>query len=522
MAEKNWYDNLDDAVDVNTSTEPERTRSIGDFAIDTGRSFAQGLSFAQADELEALARALYGKFAEGQDFNTAYDEILKSVRKDIKEFREDFPEVAYPAEIAGNIPSAIGAGARLANLGVKGLKNIATQGGLYGFGASEGDPVERLPDTAVSTAISTGLGKVLPPVTEKAKELIKQEIPLTIGQSVGGGLRKIEEGIKSIPFLGDPIVGAEIRATQGFNKATFRKVLEPLEKYGVNLKKQLKGKTTGNELYKTAENIISNGYEKLKPKLKFPTRVELQSIYDDVILKQADTMPKSVNNQFLQDMDNIVYNNFSPDGSLSGEGFKKIQSGLRQQIKGYLGSGDQVTRNYANSYNAVLDALTDTLVKNNPKYAPQLNDLDFSFKMLNIVGKAVEKGGTKQGTFTPNQLMQASRMADVGKNKKSFRKGEALMQDLATEGQALNLTLPDSGTATRQLLTGGLLNLGGAGAGIDPLMTGLTTGGLISGYSRFGVPTVRDYIYGMGVPSARNVTSGLLSSNVTPEMNIGR
>ena len=521
MAEKKWYEKLDDAVDVNT-TEPERTRSIGEFARDTGRSFFQGLTFAQADELEALARALYGKFAEGQDFNTAYNDILKSVRKDIKEFREDEPFVAYPTEIAGNIPSAIGAGARLANLGVKGLKNIATQGGLYGFGASEGDPVERLPETAVSAGISGTLGKVLPPVTEKAKELIKQGVPLTVGQSVGGGLRKIEEGIKSIPFLGDPIVGAEIRATQGFNKATFRKVLEPLEKYGVNLKKQLKGKTTGNELYKTAENIINNGYEKLKPKLKFPNRDELQSIYDDVILKQADTMPKSVNNQFLQDMDNIVYANFSPDGSLSGDGFKKIESGLRQQINSYLGSSDQVTRNYANSYDAVLDALSDTLIKNNPKYAPQLKDLDFSFKMLNIVGRAVEKGGSKQGTFTPNQLMQASRMADVGRNKKSFRKGEALMQDLANEGQALNLTLPDSGTATRQLLTGGLLNLGGAGAGIDPLMTGLTTGGLISGYSRFGVPTVRDYIYGMGVPSARNVTSGLLSSNVTPEMNIGR
>ena len=518
MAEKKWYEKLDDAVDVDT-TEPERTRSIGEFARDTGRSFLQGLTFAQADELEALARALYGKFAEGQDFNTAYDDILKSVRKDIKEFREDEPFVAYPTEIAGNIPSAIGAGARLANLGIKGLKNIATQGGLYGFGASEGDPVERLPETAVSAGISGTLGKVLPPVTEKAKELIKQGVPLTVGQSVGGGLRKIEEGIKSIPFLGDPIVGAEIRATQGFNKATFSKVLEPLEKYGVNLKKQLKGKTTGNELYKTAENIISNGYEKLKPKLKFPTRVELQSIYDDVILKQADTMPKSVNNQFLQDMDNIVYNNFSPDGSLSGEGFKKIQSGLRQQIKGYLGSGDQVTRNYANSYNAVLDALTDTLVKNNPKYAPQLNDLDFSFKMLNIVGKAVEKGGTKQGTFTPNQLMQASRMADVGKNKKSFSKGEALMQDMANEGQNLNLTLPDSGTATRQLVTGGLLNLGGAGAGIDPLTTGLVTGGLISGYSRLGVPIVREGIYGAGVPSARNITSGLLGNEFAPDIN---
>ncbi len=89
------------------------------------------------------------------------------------------------------------------------------------------------------------------------------------------------------------------------------------------------------------------------------------------------------------------------------------------------------------------------------------------------------------------------------------------MQDLANEGQALNLTLPDSGTATRQLLTGGLLNLGGAGAGIDPLMTGLTTGGLISGYSRFGVSDSKRLHLWHGSTLARNVTSGLLSSNVT-------
>lgn len=520
MAEKNWYDNLDDAIAVE-STEPKRERSVGDFAIDTGRSFFQGLTMAQADEAEALARALYLKFAEGKDFNTAYDEILKNVRKDIDEFREDEPFVAYPAEIAGNIPTAMATGARLAGMGIKGLKNIATQGGLYGFGASEGNPIERLPDTAVSTAISTGLGKALPPVTEKAKELIKQGIPLTIGQSVGGGIRKLEEGIKSIPFLGDPIVGAEIRATQGFNKATFRKVLEPLEKYGVNLKKQLKGKTTGNELYKTAENIISNGYEKLKPNLKFPNRDELQSVYDDVILKQADLMPKSVNNQFLQDMDNIVYANFSPDGSLSGDGFKKIQSGLREEIRGFMSSDNQTTRKYANSYNKVLEALTDTLVKNNPKYAPQLNDLDFSFKMLNIVGKAVEKGGNRQGTFTPNQLMQASRMSDVGKNKKSFRKGEALMQDMANDGQSLNLTLPDSGTASRQLITGGLLNAGGAGVGVDPFTTGMVTGGLIGGYSKLGVPSVRT-LYDKGVPAMRNVLTGNIVDNFTPDFGMNR
>ena len=120
------------------------------------------------------------------------------------------------------------------------------------------------------------------------------------------------------------------------------------------------------------------------------------------------------------------------------------------------------------------------------------------------------------------RVRPASRMADVGKNKKSFRKGEALMQGMANEGQNLNLTLPDSGTATRQLLTGGLLNLGGAGAGIDPFTTGMVTGGLIGGYSRAGVPVVRDLIYGAGVPSARNITSGLLGNEYAPDINMRR
>ena len=116
------------------------------------------------------------------------------------------------------------------------MKNLITQGSIYGAGTGEGT-IERVPDAVTGGAISGALGKALPPITDKAKELIKKGIPLTVGQSVGGGLRKVEEGLKSIPFLGDAIVGAEIRATEGFNKATFKKVLEPLKKYGVNLDK---------------------------------------------------------------------------------------------------------------------------------------------------------------------------------------------------------------------------------------------------------------------------------------------
>lgn len=528
MAEKNWYDNLDDAVDAVTTKTSTKDRSAIEFAGDTGRALAQGLSFGTADEMEAGARALYAKFIEGKDFNTAYNETVKEIRSDISQFREDNPKTAYGTEIAGNIPSGALATVKLAKLGFTPMKNLITQGSIYGAGTGEGT-IERVPDAVTGGAISGAIGKALPPITDKAKELIgrnnifrpSQGVPLTVGQSVGGGIRKIEEGLKSIPFLGDAIVGAEIRATQGFNKATFKKVLEPLEKYGVDLKKALKKETTGNELYKEASNIISKGYEKLKPKLKFPNRDELQSVYDDVILRQADVMPKSVNNKFLQDMDEIVYKNFSPDGSLSGSGFKNIQSGLRTIVRGYSNSTDQVTRNYANSYNKVLEALNNTLVKNNPKYADELTALDFSFKMLNTVGKAVEKGSNRQGTFTPANLMSAVRSSDDSLRKSDVRKGEALLQDMALDGQNINLTLPDSGTASRQLITGGLLNLGGGTAGIDPFITGGLTGGIIGGYSKVGVPSVRT-LYDRGLPAMRNVLTGNITDNFAPDIGMNR
>ena len=509
MAKKNWYDELDDAVTVSETNTNERNRTTGEFARDIGRAVGQGVSFGFGDEFEAFARALYAKFIDGNDFNTAYNETVKEIRDDIKEFREDEPVLAYGSEIAGAIPSSIGAGAKLAQLGVKGLKNPVIQGAIYGAGAGEGNPVERVPDAILGGAVSGAVSKVLPPITEGAKKLIKAGTPVTVGQAVGGGIRKVEQALKSLPFLGDPIVEAEIRATQGFTKTAFREALKPLQKYGINLNKEFKGLETGNQLYAKAEQLINKSYQKLVPKLKFPNQSDLQPIYDDIILKQTEFLPRSVGNTFLKDMDEIVYANFGADGVLTGQGFKNIQSGLRGIIRDFSSDPNKLTRDYGKSYSLVLDALNKTLIKNNPKYAKELQDLDFSFKTLNFtIGKAVEKGGNKTGTFTPSNLMSAIRSADPSLRKSDFRKGEAVLQDLANEGQALNMTLPDSGTATRSLFTTGLgLNTAGAVGGVDPVITGALTGGLLTGYSRAGVPAVRG-AYEMGVPAIRNVLSG--------------
>ena len=193
MAKKNWYDDLDDAVTVSGTKATKRSRTTGEFARDIGRAVGQGVSFGFGDEAEAFARALYAKFIDGDDFNTAYNETVKEIRDDIKEFREDEPVLAYGSEIAGAIPSSIGAGAKLAQLGIKGLKNPVIQGAVYGAGAGEGNPVERVPDALLGGAVSGAVSKALPPITEGAKKLIKAGTPVTVGQAVGGGIRKVEQ-----------------------------------------------------------------------------------------------------------------------------------------------------------------------------------------------------------------------------------------------------------------------------------------------------------------------------------------
>ena len=114
---------------------------------------------------------MYAKFIDGDDFNTAYNETVKEIRDDIQEFREDEPLYAYGSEIAGAIPSSIGAGAKLAQLGVKGLKNAITQGAIYGAGAGEGNPVERVPDAILGGAVSGAVSKYYPQSQIKQKNL---------------------------------------------------------------------------------------------------------------------------------------------------------------------------------------------------------------------------------------------------------------------------------------------------------------------------------------------------------------
>jgi len=477
------------------------------------QSALQGLTLGSADELQGLVAGLYSKFAEGKDFQTAYNETVDAIRSDLASFREQEPVYAYGSEIAGSIPTAMFGGARLAKLGVDAVKSAGLMGGAYGgFATDSSDPVDIALSTGTGALAGGTLQKVAPYATEGAKELIKRGVPVTVGDAVGGGLKKVEEALTSVPFVGSGITGAKRRAKKAFDKAIFQEVLEPMNPLLLNTKNALKG-VEGRDLYAKTADIISSQYDKILPKLKMPKRSVLQDKFDDVILNEAETLTGNKQKLFLEKLDRIIYSKFDDAGNISGQNYKKAISQLRAEVRKFKKSTEPENVDIGSSFEAIESAMADVLKMTNPAQAMALNAIDKSFRRLLPVERAVI--ASEGGEFTADQILRQIRSQDGTLRKKSFARGEAEMQPLAEAGQnTIKQRLPTSGSAERAMV--GSMALGG-GLLMDPLTVGVGSALTVPAYSKVGVPLVRDFttrgiapVIGRGAP----FYGGLLGQNV--------
>ena len=477
------------------------------------QSALQGLSLGSADELQGLVAGLYAKFTEGKDFQTAYNETVDAIRSDLASFREQEPVLAFGSEIAGSIPTAVFGGAKLAKAGVDAVKSAGLMGGAYGGLATDSDdPVDRAIGTGTGALAGGTIQKVAPFATEGAKELIKRGVPVTVGDAVGGGLKKVEEALTSVPFVGSGITGAKRRAKQAFDKAIFQEVLEPMNPLLLNTKNALKG-VEGRDLYAKTADIISSQYDKILPKLKMPKRSVLQDKFDDVILNEAETLTGNKQKLFLEKLDRIIYSKFDGAGNISGQNYKKAISQLRAEVRKFKKSTEPENVDIGSSFEAIESAMADVLKMTNPAQAMALNAIDKSFRRLLPVERAVI--ASEGGEFTADQILRQIRSQDGTLRKKAFARGEAEMQPLAEAGQnTIKQRLPTSGSAERAMV--GSMALGG-GLYIDPLTVGVGSALTVPAYSRVGVPLVRDFttrgiapVLGRGAP----FYGGLLGQNV--------
>lgn len=325
----------------------------------------------------------------------------------------------------------------------------------------------------VTSAIGNAVSGVVSPYINTLRAA---GVTPTPGQIVGGAANRAEQGLTSIPLLGDFIKNARSRAVQQLNRGAINDVLAPI---GETLEAPNLGRDAINEM----QTKVSDAYKSVVPQAG--AQLDPQALGDLTRLRSlAQFMPPDRAKQFDSMLKGYVIDKLSPNGSMTGESFKNAESMLGQQANNYLHSSDADQRSLGGALRETQAILRNWLARANPDAADGIQNANQAFARMLRVSDASTRPGVEPGVFSPAQL-QAS-VKKFATTPRQYAGGNALMQPLADAGRAvLGPTVPDSGTPYRHAmqLAAGLLAAHGGGEmlGVPAQYTaaaGLGVGGL--------------------------------------------
>jgi hypothetical protein len=363
---------------------------------------------------------------------------------------------------AGMIPSFARANPYIQGAAVGGATGALTptETGVSGMEAVQEIP-QKLSMGALGgvggTAVGRGIGNVVAPkLSEAAQKLIGEGVNLTPGQMLGGALRKIEDKLTSAPLLGDIIDYSRTKGIEEFNKAAYKRALEPIG--GVVPKE------TGRAGVEAVKNQISDAYNTLLPKMKFvPDQDLIKGINN--LSKNVTGLPKSEGKVVVDNIKEIIKKHTPNDGVITGKSYQAIEQDidkLASAFKGGRGTDAFVYDAYKNALGQVRQGLS----RSNPEYAEELGNINKAFANFARIRKAGSMANTQE-MITPSQLANAVRAADESAGKGATATGKSLMQDLTDAGvQVLPAKIPDSGTAGRSALINLLTGAAGGAGGV--------------------------------------------------------
>ena len=399
----------------------------------------------------ALQRAQNVAGAVGQDYATTYGTgagFQKMMEED-------------PFRLVGDVSMLLGGSGAALRTGNIGARSNAVANALTQYG-NVINPMNMLAKPAAAV--------ISPMVAPGVKALMGEGVIPTAGQILGGGFKRAEEGLTSIPLIGDFIKDAQARAVAGLNRAAINRSLTPIGE-------KLPEGTTGRDAVQFASDKLDDAYGKLLPKMTIvqdiPFKTEISNLKNMV---DSGAINQASKDFFIKWLDNNVLGKFQGQGAVTGQTLKQVQSDLRETISRLATSTDADQRLIGNALKEVQDQVRKLVNRSNPQFAKELKAIDTGYANFKRIEKAAGMVTSDEGVFSPAQLQSAVRASDRSKDKGQFAIGNALMQDLSETGKTvLGNKLPDSGTPYRSLLA--MLAGGGAGvAGYPALAAGLLAG----------------------------------------------
>jgi len=445
------------------------THVLPDSVVNAGNKFNNWL----ADKT-----GLVGKLPEG-----GVDQQIKDSEAAYQQSRAAQGETGIDgARLAGNVLSP----ANLALGGAAGVAAPASMIGRMGVGAASGAasnalaPVtegnfsdEKLSQLGIGGGVGaalpivgSGVARVINPNTSDAvKKMLAEKITPTAGQILGGGWQRLEDKLTSVPLLGDAISSARAKGLDEFNRAAYAKALAPIDGAIPS--------TVGREGVASVKNQLGDAYNALLPKLTFQPDAQFAQELGSLRNMAQNLAPQEARK--FESILNEHLSKLSPNGGMTGETFKIVESALNSDAARFLKSQDAYQQELGSALKQTLQTFRDGLTRSNPTYADELGKINQGYANYVRIRDAASRQGSLDGKFTPSQYSAAVRAQDKTVGKGGFATGNALGQDLSDAGKTvLNSQYPDSGTTGR--LLAGLLT-GGAAAGaatVNPLAVSMT------------------------------------------------
>ena len=368
---------------------------------------------------------------------------------------------------AGNILSP-------ANIAIaSGVPAAATLTGRVGFGAAAGavggamTPTAGAGDFATEKAKQIGMGTVVggavPMVMGGVSRVVSPRASLdpnvkllqaegvtpTMGQALGGRANVVEEKLTSIPILGDAISSARGRALDQFNNAAINRATAPIGQ---------KVQGTGQTAIRQAGDSLSQAYDDALAQIKV-VKFDQQFGQDLTQLKSmAQSLTPPMRSKFNTKLQEVVGGRTSMTGHMLGDTFKKVDSEIGNLAAKYRASSVASEAELGDALTQLQSLLKQQAARSNPKAAEALAKADEGWANLVRIEQAGKIGKNAEGMFTPGQLNTAIQTADKSVRKRAVARGDALMQDLGSAGQAvLGNKTPNSFTTDRALLAAGSL-----------------------------------------------------------------
>lgn len=468
---------------INRASAPSGQNQTFRTVDDVVRAVAEGMTLGFADEIAAAANAAIG-IGPGDDFDTRYQANLDAERQRDK-------SIPTGIRIAGNIVGgAVLPGAQAATMPGAIGRGVGF-GAVGGFGTGEGGVEERFESAARGAAIGGAVAAPLaaasrainPRVSPDVARLRAEGVRPTVGQSIGPRARAVEERARSLPITGGAIRGARERAIKDFNRAAINQAVRPA---GIQLQR---GAAVGREAIADVQRQLGQAYDdvldqisSVRPDQQFSddmTRLvdsvrELDDRGERAVIRAIDGLQKRAQG--------IAENR----GNLTGRDAKEFLTSIRARADRFRSSADPFDRDTADVLDDLRLAFSDLMKRSTtPENAQRLNNIDRSWAGFKRVQDAASRVGAEDGVFTPAQLRSAVRAQDRSVSKGRFARGDAMLQQIAEDGQrVLGNRVPDSGTPER-IFQGALLAGGGAGAATNPAAAATGLGALTVGAAPF-------------------------------------